>query len=1472
MKRTEAEALLLVNWKGVPYRRYELDPGVTALEGANGAGKTTVMIAAYVVLMPDMTKLRFTNIGEHDRSGGDRGVFGRLGVRDRPSYAALDLRLASGQRLVAGVQLERGAEPTVKLESFLVHGLRDDVALQALFLDRLGAVDSVPVLSRVKELVALAGGRLEHFASAREYFVALFDQGVTPLRLAVEEERGKFNDMLHTSMVGGISKMLGTGLRAFLFREESGLADTLRTMKRNLDECRSTRREVTESQRIESELRGVYEPGRRVFAAALLATRQQAQELRNAMDAARRDHDGAAARHQARYAELLEAQARASDLERRLATLEEAYQIARDRLELVTKARGLSLRLQQLLGDTQEARTRFDTVRALSEAADELLERARMVERTAAENRDRAADGLADAEKGVLEFARRAGLHRLAITAKGSAERLLSREIDPVALPAIVREVGAGIEALDTRTSALDTALRQAEVRRREFFAVHAALVRVLQRDVDPPTAFEAASEALRRGRELEGLAADRSRVERDRKRAASIAHKQKDARDRARRLSTPLAPIHTQAEVVAAHEEAQKAAEASRKRCEEARARIARFDQEASSTEEKARALEPLRNRWRFTRELAARLTVVHGVELRDGASVDALQARLDAERDSLKRAIGDDERRTGELSAALQALEFGGSRDESLQSVAEKLGGEWLADRFDDVELEDAPRLEAQLGPLRDALVVESPEAAATALAQGEKLPGTVWLVDADATAALRRVPEHPSSGHVVVRSEAAWRVTPLPERPVLGRRARLRRIEELRAELAAASERLVVARGKLRQIDSARADASTLHSHREELEKPDPELEITLLLSEATKRRTEASVVRDSLPALDFQEHAGRAREREFLELLGMASLLDDTDAVEELAALERRLEEISLAERELARTRRDVALLSVRLEALREAPISEDDRVRMEGELGEKRTDRDRLFRARANLLELDRHREALPWTDAEEALAERQALAPGLKAALESAKVALADATRARETAEAESQRLRSDLNGADAAWKSRAAERDRVEEELSALHVPEASEQSVESARTQMQQEGELAAVARREHGVQQLSVGRLDADTSAAAKEEYEKAQFLRQKEASSRPAQERWEKLEFAAREARVYDEAIAEVPNLPEGNAIHLWQARTTPRAQLLERLRKAHDGADLADLLADRLSPSGDEPQGAVYLEAWLELRGWLSRRVPAQISEGADPVRALQALGEHLAQLADRLSVQEQQLRGEASSVAASIRAATQKAATTVRKLNQDLRDVSFGSITSVQLRCERNEQMDKVLRALGGEAGQTLFFHSETPFEDALNQLFDQYGGGRSAGHRLLDYREYLDLRVEVTRRGSTAWETANPTRLSTGEAIGVGAAVMIVVLGAWERDAQFIRGKRTSASLRFLFLDEASRLDKDTLGNLFELCSRLGLQLLIAAPEVARAESNTTYRLVRKVDAEGREGVDVVEVSGRRRRSTEAA
>jgi len=261
-------------------------------------------------------------------------------------------------------------------------------------------------------------------------------------------------------------------------------------------------------------------------------------------------------------------------------------------------------------------------------------------------------------------------------------------------------------------------------------------------------------------------------------------------------------------------------------------------------------------------------------------------------------------------------------------------------------------------------------------------------------------------------------------------------------------------------------------------------------------------------------------------------------------------------------------------------------------------------------------------------------------------------------------------------------------------------------------------------------------------------------------------------------------------------------------------------------------------------------------------VPPQIAEVDDPLEALGRLREHLARLEERLEAQEKGLRGQSGDVARNIDAQIRRAKNQVGRLNGDLEGVAFGAIEGMQIRARPAQRTEAVLRALREGAAQQLLFEPNLPIEEAMDELFKRYGGGRSGGDRLLDYREYLDLHVEIRRRGVEAWEVANPTRLSTGEAIGVGAAVMMATLKAWENEANLLRPRHLAGTLRLLFLDEATRLSQDNLGILFELCERLELQLIIAAPEVARAEGNTTYRLVRALDGEGREEV---RVSGRR-------
>lgn len=167
MNRARISALALVNWRGVFYERYLLDRHVTALEGSKGAGKTTVMIAAYVALLPDLSRLRFTNVGESGATGGDRGIWGRLGEPARPAYTVLDLELATGTRLIAGVRLRRLSEPSVEATTWLIRGLSPDVTLSEVLLQRHETSITWPSSTRSSRPPAATVERSSSFAAPR---------------------------------------------------------------------------------------------------------------------------------------------------------------------------------------------------------------------------------------------------------------------------------------------------------------------------------------------------------------------------------------------------------------------------------------------------------------------------------------------------------------------------------------------------------------------------------------------------------------------------------------------------------------------------------------------------------------------------------------------------------------------------------------------------------------------------------------------------------------------------------------------------------------------------------------------------------------------------------------------------------------------------------------------------------------------------------------------------------------------------------------------------------------------------------------------------------------------------------------------------------------------------------------------------------------------------------------------------------
>ena len=1459
MTRARATALALVNWKGVFYERYQLDRRVTALEGSNGAGKTTVMIAAYIVLLPDMSRLRFTNLGETAAIGGDRGIWGRLGEPARPSYAALELDLGEGLRVIAGVLLTRKAEPTLELTPFLISELQPGVRLQDLLLLVTAEEEAVPELADLRLNVAAARAKLEVFSSAKDYFAALFELGIGALRLSSDEDRGRLGDMLRTSMTGGISRAITAELRSFLLREQVSISDTLGRMRENLNACRRTRIEVSEAQLLEQEISGVYDAGQGMFAAALQATRERAHEQREAA----LNLEEAAKRARQALAEAVKATealaAREQELSQQLDQQREALELLREQTRVSESHEALRAIQRDVELERAAAAARVEQARAHKQSAASEREAQKKQREAAQLNQERAALGLADLQAGLDELHRRSSAHRQAQRLLAEVTALSGGEAPSTeALPALVEQAHGRLRDIDAERLARERTLTLAAQRQEEWRAA-SELLGELGHAAAAESAYQTARDALRALDKLEQALAEKPVLTERLAEHRRLAERQQAAHKAARALGlTPGPGALQQLEglLLAADSELEKLEEQKRALEDERR----RVSGERASTRERLAQAQANLGKHRRVLQRVERITASAGPFTPTREAVLRLRDSLSGEREELKSALHDATARREQLLHDANHLEgSGGQFSAELLKLRDELDGELLGNRFEELNVKEAARLEALLGPLTHAIVVDDVAEASARLQGKTRELSELRLIAAGTDLALLNQQASENGGDLYVTEGPALRVTRRPERPTLGRKAREARIEDLRREAVGLGEELESRQARLRAVTAALGEIDQLLPDAELLERGDPAQAQSVLQTEEQQLTRDEQALDQSVVELALRMNETRALGGRQRSLLSEAFLLDAENHAEMAAAIAAELARLEQAQSELTRLTAPRQKLSALLEALRLPPPATEELARFEAERSELGAERDRVFRLLEALTQLNQELPALAWEDAERSLQNREQVAPALEEQHQRARAAVETAEQQVLAAEAAWEQATSELQSAEAELGAIAAHAERLTAELSSSGVP--ADLTPERAAAQL---AELRATAERLTLEERDLLARRGAGSERVRQLGQDLGRIERERDsalAAAEPARARWLTLRDHAERALVLHSGESSEHDAPR-SALEL-AAEARSRAELLQdRLSAARGG----DALASEVGAHDLDADDA-FLSLWLRVREWLARRVPAQVAQVEDPLLALERLRGHLTVLEQRLGHQEADLRGASEDIARGIEVQLRRAKAQVRRLNQNLDGVSFGSIAGIRVELRRAAQMEPVLRALAEGSAQELLFQSSLPTEEALSEILRRYGGGRSGGGRVLDYREYIELVVEVQRKADGSWEPANPTRLSTGEAIGVGAALMMVILAEWERDANLLRARRGPGSLRFLFLDEANRLSQDNLGSLFDLCESLDLQLLIAAPEVARAEGNTTYRLIRKVTEDGREEVIV---SGRRALTSE--
>lgn len=781
-------------------------------------------------------------------------------------------------------------------------------------------------------------------------------------------------------------------------------------------------------------------------------------------------------------------------------------------------------------------------------------------------------------------------------------------------------------------------------------------------------------------------------------------------------------------------------------------------------------------------------------------------------------------------------------------------------LSEIYDDVTIDDAPYFSALYGPSRHAIVVPDLSLVREMLEGLEDCPEDLYLIEGDPQSFDDSVfaVEEQEKAVVVKIADRQWRYSRYPEVPLFGRAARENRLEVLYAERDSLAERYATLSFDVQKTQrSHQAFSRFIGSHLAVAFDADPEADIRALNS----RRGEIERALNNHEAQNQQQRQQYDQAKEGISalnrLMPLVSLLNDETLQDRVEEIREEMEEAQDAARYIQQHGVSLAKLEPMLSVLQSDP---EQHEQLQQDYAQAQATQRQAKQQAFALTEVVQRRAHFSYTDS---------------AGMQNADNDLNDKLRQRlEHAEAERTRAREQLRQYQAQFTQYSQVLASLKSSYDAKRdmLKELSQELVDIG-VQADANAEARARQRRDELHASLSNNR-------NRRNQLEKQLTFCEAEMDS--LQKRLRKLErdyYQLREQVVTAKAgWCAVMRLVKDNGVE----RRLHRRELAymdgDELRSMSDKALGALRLAvadnehlrDVLRLSEDPKRPERKIQFFIAVYQHLRERIRQDIIRTDDPVEAIEQMEIELGRLTEELTAREQKLAISSKSVANIIRKTIQREQNRIRMLNQGLQAVSFGQVKSVRLNVNVREAHATLLDVLSEqqEQHQDLFNSNRLTFSEALAKLYQRLNpqidmGQRTPqtiGEELLDYRNYLELEVEVFR-GSDGWLRAESGALSTGEAIGTGMSILVMVVQSWEEESRRLRGKDISPC-RLLFLDEAARLDAKSIATLFELCDRLEMQLIIAAPENISPEKGTTYKLVRKV-FQNHEHVHVVGLRG---------
>ncbi|HHF3177704.1 TPA: chromosome partition protein MukB [Vibrio alginolyticus] len=1452
IERGKYQSLTMVNWNGFFARTFDIDGLVTTLSGGNGAGKSTTMAAFITALIPDQTLLHFRNTTEagSSQSSRDKGLYGKL--QPGACYAALDVVNSRNQRLLFAVKLQQvaGRDKKVDIKPFVIQGLPSHVKPTDILVESVSATQArVRQINEVKESIAeFEGVQFKAFSSIVDYHAQMFEFGVIPKKLRNSGDRSKFYRLIEASLYGGISSAITRSLRDYLLPQNGGVKKAFQDMESALRENRMTLEAIKTTQADRDLFKHLITESTNYVAADYMRHAnerrkklEQTLSLRSELFGSREtliEQNNLLNRVQEELELLIESES----------SLEQDYQAASDHLQLVQNALRQQEKIERYQEDLEELSERLEEQMMVVEEAQERVMMAEEQATVAEEEVDSLKTQLADYQQALDVQQTRALQYQQAVQALEKAKKLLGDDsLTAESAQALVSELKSkeseNTNALLSVKHKLDMSSAAAE-----RFETALKLVQSIVGQVERKDASEHAKTAIAKARESQQIAQNEQQWRAQHRDLERSLNQQRQARELVaeykKQYHVELTDEVTFEQERERHATQIESLEIAQEEVRDQRGEQRRLEQNAVAEISKLEAIAPA---WIAANDALEKLREQSGEELEDRHAVmNHMQVVLEQERE-LSLAKDKLAERRSQLDSEIERLASpGGSNDPRLKGLADTLGGVLLSEIYDDITIDDAPYFSAMYGPARHAIVVSDLSGIEEKLVELDDCPEDLYIIEGDIDAFDdSSFDAEELEGAVCVRmNDRQMRYSRLPEIPLFGRAAREQRLELLRNEREEVVEKHAKAAFDSQKMQRLyQAFNLFVSNHIQVAFDADPEQALATIRD---KRNQIARVLAD-LDAKEQQQRSQLQTSKQALSSLDkLAShmvLVEDESLQARFDELEEKIAQLAEAKNFLNNHAKAVTQLENIASAL-DADPEQFDALEAEYKAADERLqDLKKQIFALSDLVE---RRHYFAYSDSVDLLNKSSELSEQLKAKLVQAEQMR---TRSREELK-QSQGQMNQYNQVLASLKS---------SHQAKLETVQEFKQELQEFGVNADEGAEERAMRRRDELHERLH-------SSRSRKSEYERT--ITSTELEMKGLAKRLKKVQKEYVELRTFVVAAkagwCSVLRLARENDVERRLHKRELAYMSADELRSMSDkslGAlrlavanndDLRDAL--RLSEDNARPERKVlfYIAVYQHLR----ERIRQDIIRTDDPVEAIEEMEVELARLTEELTQRENRLAISSESVASIIKKTIQREQNRIRMLNQGLSNISFGQVKGVRLNVKIRESHEVLLNGLATQQEQhkDLFESTRFTFSEAMAKLFQRVNphidmGQRSPqvlGEELLDYRNYLELSVEVNR-GTNGWLQAESGALSTGEAIGTGQSILLMVVQSWEEESRRLRSKDI-VPCRLLFLDEAARLDAKSIATLFELCDRLDMQLLIAAPENISPEKGTTYKLVRKV------------------------